>query len=111
MYIYNFVYIFACEFKIMSINNITGSPVEGENFFGREKELEFAWNHINKGNSLILSAPRRVGKSSFAKKILTLAKSKGWNTLEINLEEIKSEEGFIKIFIEGLKNQTWIEAY
>lgn len=89
------------------INNITGSPVEGDDFFGREKELIFAWKHIQKGNSLILSAPRRVGKSSLAKKILKEAKEIGWNTLEINLEEIKSEEGFVKIFLEKLTNQTW----
>ena len=54
----------------MAIGNIIGPPVEGENFFGREKELDFAWNHIKKGNSIILSAPRRIGKSSFAKKLL-----------------------------------------
>lgn len=89
------------------VNNITGPPVEGDDFFGREKELVFAWKHIQRGNSLILSAPRRVGKSSLAKKILKEAKDVGWNTLEINLEEIKSEEGFVKIFLEKLTNQTW----
>jgi uncharacterized protein len=94
----------------MSINNITGSPVEGENFFGREKELDFAWKSIKKGNSTILSAPRRVGKSSFAKKLLTFAKNEGWNTLEINLEEIKSEEGFVKLFIEKLQEESWWET-
>lgn len=91
----------------MSINNITGSPVEGEDFFGREKELTFAWNHIKKGNSIILSAPRRVGKSSFAKRILSIAKEANWNTLEIDLEEIKSEEGFVKLFVDKLENESW----
>ena len=89
------------------INNITGSPVEGENFFGREKELEYAWRHIKKGNSIILSAPRRVGKSSLAKKALALAKEEHWNTLEINLEEIKTEEDFVKVFLEKLTDQGW----
>ena len=93
----------------MAINNITGSPVEGDDFFGREKELKYAWNHIRKGNSLILSAPRRVGKSSFAKKLLEIAKGEKWNTLEINLEEIKSEEGFVKLFIEKLQEESWWE--
>jgi len=91
----------------MAINNITGSPVEGEDFFGREKELDFAWNHIKKGNSIILSAPRRVGKSSFAKRILSIAKEANWNTLEIDLEEIKSEEGFVKLFVDKLENESW----
>ncbi|WP_309640941.1 AAA-like domain-containing protein [Flavobacterium sp.] len=89
------------------INNITGSPVEGNDFFGREKELEFVWRHIKKGNSIILSAPRRVGKSSLAKRVLKEAKENGWDTLEINLEEVKSEEGFVKKFVEQLTSQSW----
>ncbi len=89
------------------MKNITGSPVEGDDFFGREKELEFAWKHIQKGNSLILAAPRRVGKSSFAKKLLSKAKKEKWYSLEINLEEITSEEAFINLFIEKLEQQSW----
>lgn len=89
------------------INNITGSPVEGKDFFGREKELEFVWRHIQKGNSVILAAPRRVGKSSLAKKVLSEANKNGWNILEINLEEVKSEEDFVKKFIEELTNRDW----
>ena len=91
----------------MSVNNITGSPVEGKDFFGREKELEFVWKHIQKGNSIILAAPRRVGKSSLAKKVLSEASENGWNILEINLEEVKSEEDFVKKFIEELTNKDW----
>ncbi len=89
------------------INNVTGSPVEGDDFFGRENDLEFVWQHIQKGNSIILSAPRRVGKSSLAKRVLKEAKRNGWNTLEINLEEIKTEERFVKEFIDQLINQDW----
>jgi len=91
----------------MKINNITGSPVEGQNFYGRSKELDYAWSQISKGNSLILSAPRRVGKSSFAKKLLEKAKSEDWNTLEINLEEISSEIGFVNLLIEKLQAANW----
>jgi uncharacterized protein len=91
----------------MPISNITGPPVEGENFFGREKELNFAWNHIKKGNSLILSAPRRVGKSSFAKKMIEFAKNENWHTLEIDLEEIKSEVQFVKLLTENIQKENW----
>lgn len=89
------------------MNNITGSPVEGDNFFGREKELNFAWKHIAKGNSLILAAPRRVGKSSFGKKLLVKAEDKGWNILEINLEQITTEDAFIRLFVEKLEQASW----
>ena len=91
----------------MAINNITGSPVEGENFFGRENELKSAWTHIKKGNSLILSAPRRVGKSSFAKKLISYAEEENWNTLEINLEEIQSEQKFVELFVEKQQAENW----
>ena len=94
----------------MKINNITGSPVEGENFYGREKELSSAWSKVLKGNSLILSAPRRVGKSSFAKKLLEKAKKESWNTLEINLEEVSSEIGFVNLLIEKLQAANWWQS-
>jgi len=89
------------------MNNITGPPVEGTDFYGRTKELDFAWRHIKKGNSHILAAPRRVGKSSFGKRLLVKADKEGWNTLEINLEEITSEEAFISLFIEKLEQESW----
>lgn len=107
--IFTNLYLSLQKIIIMTIHNKTGSPVEGDDFFNRVKELAFAWGHIQKGNSLILSAPRRVGKSSFAKKILSLARQEGWNTIEINLEEIKSEIGFVQLTVEKIQEQSWWE--
>lgn len=92
------------------INRI-GPPVENEDFYDREAELKFAWSLIQDGNSLLLSAPRRVGKTSFAKKILSQAKDKGWNIFEINLEKIKTETGFVKEFIKNIQEQSWWENF
>ncbi len=89
------------------MRNRTGPPVEGDDFIGREKELQFAFSQIEDGNSLILAAPRRVGKTSFAKKLLVMADEKDWRTLEINLEGIRSEYQFIKTFIKELQKMTW----
>ncbi|MBP6624287.1 MAG: ATP-binding protein [Chitinophagaceae bacterium] len=88
---------------------MTGSPVEGDEFFGREKELEFAWMQLQNGNSLILPAPRRVGKTSFAKKLLTIAKKHQWNTLELDLQQINTEEAFINYLLEQIRNQSWFQ--
>ena len=86
----------------------TGTPVEGENFFGREKELTYAWKRINTGNNLIFPSPRRVGKTSFALKLLEIAKEEDWQVISINLEKITSEKAFIESFIEELrKSSTW----
>jgi hypothetical protein len=83
-----------------------GPPVEGVDFYGREKELQYAWeNHISKGVSILLSAPRRVGKTSFSKRMLKMAEEDGWKTLYLDLEGIATESEFVKLFKEQLKSE------
>jgi len=85
-----------------------GPPVEGDDFYGREKELQYAWEyHISKGVSLLLSAPRRVGKTSFSKKMLKMAEENGWKTLYLDLEGISTEIEFVKRFKEKLESEKW----
>ena len=86
----------------------TGPPVENNDFYGRENELQYAWKyHILKGVSLLLSAPRRVGKSSFSKKMLKMAEEKGWKTLYLDLQGIGTESEFVKLFKEVLQSAKW----
>ena len=86
----------------------TGPPVEGDDFYGREKELQYAWYyHISKGTSLLLSAPRRVGKSSFAKKMLYLAEANGWKTMYLDLQGIYAESEFVKLIKKELIPSKW----
>jgi len=86
----------------------TGTPVEGNDFYGREKELQYAWDvHILKGTSLLLSAPRRVGKSSFSKKMLRLAQENGWKTLYLDLQGIGTESEFVKLFKDEIQKEEW----
>ncbi|MEO1260606.1 MAG: hypothetical protein AAFZ15_17550 [Bacteroidota bacterium] len=92
------------------MKNKTGPPVEGDDFYGREKEINYVWKRIEDGNNIILPSPRRVGKSSFAKKMLAIAESKGWETLEINLEKVRTELDFVKLFVKELKKLSWWET-
>jgi len=86
----------------------TGPPVEGNDFYGRKDDLRKAWEYyILKGVSLKLSAPRRVGKSSFSKKLLKLAKENGWKTLYLDLQGISTEGEFVKLFKEELQKEEW----
>jgi hypothetical protein len=86
----------------------TGPVVEDDDFYGREKELRYAWEtFISKGNSLLLSAPRRVGKTSFSKKMLKMAKENGWKTLYLDLEGKSTEGEFVKFFKEELQKEKW----
>lgn len=95
----------------MPINNIVGPPVEGNDFFGRKKLIQLAWNYLKNKNNLVFAAPRRVGKTSVGKKLITKAKNEGWRAFEINLEEVKSEEGFIRLMVETLESQKWWDKF
>ncbi|MDR0865392.1 MAG: hypothetical protein LBO74_10750 [Candidatus Symbiothrix sp.] len=88
------------------INNITGTPVTGKNFFGRVKEVREGWKLIEKGFSIKLDAPRRVGKSSFAYKMLEKAKEKNWNCVFCNLQGCKDEKHFYERFITALEKNS-----
>lgn len=73
------------------MQNIVGAPVTGANFYGRSKEIKRGLNKLKDGNSLILSAPRRVGKTSFSKKMIELLEHEGWLGIYINMEHLKDE--------------------
>jgi len=93
------------------MKNIVGAIAEKANFFGREKEIKRAEELLNDGYSLILAAPRRVGKSSFANKMKDVAEEKGWKGFYIELEKSKTEMAFIKRFLTILKGESWFEKF
>lgn len=109
LYIYRFVYIqiciYTCDMKVQ-----LGSPVEGDNFFGREKELAYVWSLINDGNNIILPSPRRVGKTSFALKMLEKASAEGLEVIDINLEK-HTESGFVEALTQRFIEQSSIEKF
>jgi hypothetical protein len=60
--------------------NITiGPPVSGDEFFDREETIETLWDALE-AHSVLLAAPRRVGKSSLMLKLLREPKP-GFNVL------------------------------
>ena len=92
----------------MCIANRIGPPVEGDNFYGREKELRSANRLLDSGHSLLLSAPRRIGKSSLAKRVIDDKQRQGWKCVYIDLEQTTTEEGFLRLVIEHFsQNQIW----
>lgn len=95
-------------FITMCISNKIGPPVEGEDFYGREKEIRKAIKLLDSNHSLLLSAPRRIGKSSLAKRLIEVKKNEGWKCVYIDLEETTTEEGFLRLIIESFKkNDIW----
>ena len=88
----------------MCLSNKIGPPVEGDDFFGREKEIRQANRLLDRNHSLLLSAPRRIEKSSLAKRLIEEKKAQGWKCVYIDLEETTTEEGFLRLVIEAFKN-------
>ena len=88
----------------MCVSNKIGPPVEGNDFFGREKEIRLANKLLDRDHSLLLSAPRRIGKSSLAKKLIDEKKKQGWKCVYIDLEETDTEDGFLRLVIDAFSN-------
>ena len=68
----------------MALKLKIGPPVIGEDFYGRDVELDRA-EVLIQDNNLMLAAPRRVGKTSFAKRLMDVQCAKGWNTIFIEV--------------------------
>src|ERR1044072_7830472 len=52
----------------MVVNRV-GAPVRGSDFYGRDALVELVWNKLKAGN-ILLSAPRRCGKTSVMYRLL-----------------------------------------
>lgn len=85
------------------LHNKVGPPVEGADFFGREKEVRDSWEDLKEGNHLLISAPRRIGKSSLVKRLLIEASDNGWRASYIDVQGLSSEYDFYKLFLQHLK--------
>ena len=95
----------------MAISNRVGPPVTGDDFFGRVEELSRAHEYLDSNHSLVLSAPRRIGKSSFAKRLIADKKELGWNCAYIDLEGVRTKDEFLQILINQFdKSELWTEA-
>lgn len=86
---------------LMAITNKIGAPVTGEDFFGRKKELASAHRYLNEKQSLLLSAPRRIGKSSIAKRLIHDKEKENWKCVYVDLQGIATKEAFLRKLIDA----------
>lgn len=76
------------------MENIAGSPVEGENFFGRDADVA-RLRDILASDDILLLGPRRIGKTSAARAVMALVRSEDWRAIEINVASCVDERGFL----------------
>ncbi|MFM9970385.1 MAG: hypothetical protein ACKVQK_18495 [Burkholderiales bacterium] len=76
------------------MDNIAGSPVEGENFYAREADVERLSEILSNDDILLLGA-RRIGKTSIARAVMVNVRESGWRTVEINVASCQDERDFL----------------
>jgi DNA polymerase III delta prime subunit len=77
------------------MQNITGNPVDGEDFFGRKDELKQLRNAVEAGNHVLLVGPRRVGKSSLVAELSRELANDGWSPIKVDVQHTADEAAFL----------------
>ncbi|MBL8228069.1 MAG: AAA family ATPase [Bryobacterales bacterium] len=76
------------------MRNVIGPVARGDNFFGRTRELAECWRVLETG-SVLLSGPRRIGKTSFLHRLLDDANRNGFGQWTyVDLSDAKTEADF-----------------
>lgn len=90
--------------------NITvGQTVRGENFWSREYEIADIWDAIESGTNVLISAPRRVGKTSIMYHLLDNPKE-GYVVLYVNPESSENKNEFWYKLFQVLTDESFINT-
>ena len=84
------------------MRNITGSPVEKNDFFDRPRDIARLQRELANGANLLLTAPRRVGKTSLALRLCELEHQAGRSAVFMNVEGCHDELAFAERLVDGL---------
>lgn len=71
-----------------------GNKAEGADFFDRVTERDNLWRYLE-GNHIVLSGPRRLGKTSLLQRLADEAEGKGLMARLVDVEGISSAEAFV----------------
>lgn len=101
-------YYIAKTFTLMTIEKQfpAGMPVSGTDLIGREREFKALLNTLANGQSVLLIAPRRLGKTSLALEVLKKLQDDGHFIAEVDIFNVISKREFAeKIVGSALKNK------
>ena len=95
------------------IRNVTGPPVVGADLHGREHEVEQLWAALARGESLLMLAPRRVGKTSLMRELHRDPRA-NWDVVYIDVEDARGAADLFARLISELaqdgRYRNWLEA-
>jgi hypothetical protein len=81
---------------------VYGETVSGTNFCNREREIGELVGDIKNGMNVIIFSPRRYGKTSLIKKVLTKVRKQGILTFYVDLYPAVSRQKFIEIYARAI---------
>ena len=89
-----------------------GKPVTGKDFIGREEELKLMLQLLIQGQSIVLIAPRRFGKTSLVNEVLRRLDNKGFYSMYVDLFSNPTMDGLASdITQEVLSNKKLDRAF
>jgi len=101
-----------------SPNTIIGPVATGNYYYQRPDIVNLIWRELEKGNYILIAAPRRVGKTSVMRHI-TDEPREGYKLIFENVQGIRSESDFYKVLYRLILNclhtskqvKKWFEIY
>ena len=80
----------------MILKKAGGNWVDGDRFFDRDAELEALTERVREGTHTLLTAQRRMGKTSLVRELLRRLKDEGcFETVFVDLEDARTKEDAI----------------
>ena len=75
-----------------------GQIVTGPDFADREAEIKEAVSALESGQSILIHSPRRYGKTSLIKEVIRQLRTKGYQTVYMDLYKITSKKNFVEVY-------------
>lgn len=85
---------------------VFGTAATGDNFTDRKKETHHMCANFRHGINTILISPRRWGKTSLVKKVISLTDSPETRVVYIDIFSCRNQQEFLSRFAEGVISQT-----
>src|SRR6056297_528533 len=106
---YNFCiiqFLYYICFKRNRMNLQVGKPVTGDELIGREKEIRTIKDLLKAGQSVVLIAPRRFGKTSVLFEVMQELKKEHWFTCYVDLFSVPTLFSLAERITEGVLSNT-----
>ena len=92
------------------MKNIVGQPVRGENFFKRPIVIKKIWKALESGSDILISAPRRYGKTSIMLHLLDNPEE-NYNLIYIIVESINNENELFGRILNKIIESNFIDRF